>query len=190
MAISIDPATRIISVPQADMTSLGGGVYEYNLNAFRLELKDWEDSPLGIDMPDTHTHDTESLLAGVLYARKIQVINGYTVTFEDGQYAVSLVGANSNVQDVANVNQVSVRPNNSAGLVVVSPAESVLPTEIEPGVTVEGLLRLALAMLAGEGEIPTDTDGNFFFKDWAGTKNRLAGLISGKTRTFTTKDPT
>ena len=44
------------------------------------------------------------------------MINGYTVTFEDGQYAVNLVGANSNVGDRVNVNQVSVRSANSAGL--------------------------------------------------------------------------
>jgi len=35
---------------------------------------------------------------------------------KDGQYAVNLVGANSNVGDVVNVNQVSVRSSNSAGL--------------------------------------------------------------------------
>jgi hypothetical protein len=44
------------------------------------------------------------------------MINNYTVTFEDGQYAVNLVGANSNIADVVNVNQVSVRSANSAGL--------------------------------------------------------------------------
>ena len=55
-------------------------------------------------------------VGGVILARVIQIINGYTVTFEDGQYAVNLVGANSNVGDVVNVNQVSVRSANSAGL--------------------------------------------------------------------------
>jgi hypothetical protein len=47
----------------------------------------------------------------------IEIINDYTVTFEDGQYAVNLVGANSNIADRVNVNQVSVRAANSAGLV-------------------------------------------------------------------------
>jgi hypothetical protein len=55
-------------------------------------------------------------LGGLTYARVIEIINGYTITFEDGQYAVNLVGANSNVGDCVNVNQVSVRSANSAGL--------------------------------------------------------------------------
>jgi hypothetical protein len=47
----------------------------------------------------------------------VVIVNGYTITYEDGQYAVNLVGANSNVADNVNVNQVSVRSANSAGLV-------------------------------------------------------------------------
>jgi hypothetical protein len=65
----------------------------------------------------THEHFTEIVLSGVTYARVIKIINGYTLTFEDGQYAVNLTGANSNLAEVANVNQVSVRSNNSAGLI-------------------------------------------------------------------------
>jgi hypothetical protein len=46
------------------------------------------------------------------------------VTFEDGQYAVNLVGANSNIPDKTNVNQVSVRAFNTAGLVVASDVDT------------------------------------------------------------------
>lgn len=45
------------------------------------------------------------------------------MTFEDGQYAVNLIGANSNIADRVNVNQVSVRSANSAGLVQTSEIE-------------------------------------------------------------------
>ena len=62
-------------------------------------------------------HNTEVVLGGVTYARTIEVINGYTVTFEDGQYAVNLKGANNNLPDVMNVNQVSLRSANTAGMV-------------------------------------------------------------------------
>ena len=67
-------------------------------------------------------------------ARTVEIINGYTVTFEDGQYAVNLVGANSNVGDVVNVNQVSVRSANSAGLVTSAAIEF---GEYREGVTID-----------------------------------------------------
>jgi len=67
----------------------------------------------------------------------VEIINGYTVTFEDGQYRVTLLGANSNVADVTNVNQVSIQPNNSAGQVVVS---------VGSGVTAQDKLDIALGV--------------------------------------------
>jgi hypothetical protein len=93
-------------------------IRELDLNAFRLALKDQEDSEAGMTFPDMHRHNTEVELAGVTYARVVEIINDYTVTFEDGQYAVSAVGANSNLADVMNVNQVSLRTANAAGLIV------------------------------------------------------------------------
>lgn len=118
MTISVNVATRVIYVPQADLTSLGGGRYEHDINAFRLALKDWEDSDDGMDAPDTHVHGQESTLSGVTYARKLEVINGYTVEYENGTYQVNCVGANHNVGDVKVVNSVSLVIGNSAGLVV------------------------------------------------------------------------
>jgi len=91
-------------------------IRQLNLDTFRLTLKDLEDDAAGMPFPDTHRHNTTVEVGGVILARVVEIINGYTVTFEDGQYAVNLVGANSNVGDVVNVNQVSVRSANSAGL--------------------------------------------------------------------------
>lgn len=122
--ITIDWGTKIIYVPKADLTliqSTPTEIRELDLNWFRLQLKDLEDSEEGIWALDTHRHNTEVSLGGLTYARVIEIINGYTVTFEDGQYAVNLSGANSNVGDNVNVNQVSVRTANSAGL-ISSPA--------------------------------------------------------------------
>jgi hypothetical protein len=124
MAISIDWSDRIIYVPKADLTliqSLPVEVREMNLNWFRLQLKDLEDSVEGMPFLDTHKHNTEVDVGGLVLARVVEIINDYTITFEDGQYAVNLVGANSNVGDRVNVNQVSVRTSNSAGL-ISSPA--------------------------------------------------------------------
>jgi len=119
MATSLDWPNKIIHVPRADMTlvqSVPTEIRELNLNAFRLDLKDLEDDQEGMAWIDTHSHNTEVTIGGLTLARVIEIINGYTVTFEDGQYAVNLIGANSNVGDVVNVNQVSVRSQNSAGM--------------------------------------------------------------------------
>tara|TARA_B110000114_G_scaffold68056_2_gene72168 strand:+ start:3190 stop:4335 length:1146 start_codon:yes stop_codon:yes gene_type:complete len=121
MAITIDFATKIISVPRNDMTLLTDEddpieIRRLTINDFRIELRVLEASQAGIDDPDTHIHNPSVTVGGVVLARVVEIINGYSVTFEDGQYAVNLAGANSNIADVVNVNQVSVRSANSAGL--------------------------------------------------------------------------
>ena len=120
MAISINWATRVINVPKLDMTLVQSTpieVRELNLNTFRLVLKDLEDSEDGMSFPTTHNHVAPFNVGGVTLARVIEIINDYTVTFEDGTYVVNLIGANSNVIDRVNPNNVSVRSSNSAGLV-------------------------------------------------------------------------
>jgi hypothetical protein len=119
MAISIAWGTKVIYVPKADtqiVQSLPTEVRQLNLNDFRLDLKALEASEEGMPELDTHVHIAPITFGGVTLARVVEIINGYTVTFEDGSYAVNLVGANSNVADVTNVNQVSIRSSNSAGL--------------------------------------------------------------------------
>ena len=83
-------------------------------------MKDLEDGEPGMPFLDTHNHNTEVTLSGVTYARSVEIINGYTVTFEDGMYTVVCSGANHNIDDVKTVNQVSLIINNSAGLQVVT----------------------------------------------------------------------
>lgn len=122
MPISIAWGSRVIYVPQSYLTLIGGSVYELDLEQFRLDLKDLEDNEEGIAHLDTHRHNTEVTLGGITLARTIEIINGYTVTFEDGQYAVEAKGANSNIADVMNLNQVSLRTFNSAGLITVAGA--------------------------------------------------------------------
>ena len=118
MAISIDWITKVISVPQADLILVSGSEYELDTDAFHITLRDLEASEAGAPWAKTHTHNTEALLGGIIYARLIEIIGGYTVTFENGSYAVTLVGSNNNILDVANLNSVSIRPTNSAGLIV------------------------------------------------------------------------
>jgi len=123
MALSVNWTTRVITVPQADLTfvetSAGGlDIYELDINTFRLELQALLDDE-GMPFPDTHQHNTEVTISGITLARVIEIINGYTIEFEDGLYGVNLVGANSNLGDVAIPNLVNIRSNNSAGLVVI-----------------------------------------------------------------------
>ena len=126
MAVSIDWATGVISIPRADMTLIQSSpneIRELNTDEFRLELKALEASFYGMAYPITHIHNPPLSVGGIELARVIEIINNYTVTFEDGQYSVNLVGSNSNIADVVNPNQVSIRSGNSAGLVTSSAIE-------------------------------------------------------------------
>lgn len=118
--ISINHSTKRISVPQADLTFVSGSLYELDVDAFRLILKGLEDDADGMTLLDTHRHNTAVTVGGTTLARVVEIINGFTITFGDGQYAVRLVGANSNIPDVTNINQVSIRSQNSAGLITVT----------------------------------------------------------------------
>ena len=139
MAISIDWVNRIINVPQSDLVQTGANEFVLDLDQFRLELKSLEASEEGVAFLDTHQHNPPVAFGGTTQARAIEIINGYTVTFEDGVYAVTLTNANSNVLDVTNLNSVSVRSQNSAGLVQVSSGTA----DITQAQTLEILLKLS-----------------------------------------------
>ncbi len=123
MALSVEWGTKIITVLQADLTPVTGTLYELDTDQFRKDLKSLEDGEDGMPFPDTHTHNTEVTVAGVTYARFIEIINGYSITFENGSYSVRLAGSNNNFFDVENgilnQNTVQVIPGNAAGLIVV-----------------------------------------------------------------------
>jgi len=117
--MNIEWGTKTINVLKSDMLQTQTtpiSVYELDIDLFRADLNDLSDDAEGITYPTTHKHVAPVSVGGVQLARVIEIINGYTITFEDGQYAVNLVGANSNIADRVNVNQVSVRSANSAGL--------------------------------------------------------------------------
>ncbi len=181
MAISIDWGTKVIYVPQSYLTSVGGGVYELDINQFRLDLKDLEDSEAGMSHPTTHNHNTEVSLGGVTYARIVEIINGYTVTFENGSYAVRLAGANSNIEDVTNVNNVSVRSNNSAGLVTIDVTNdlvnSILSASVEAGLDLKSAIRLLAAVSAGK--ISGAPGPTITIRNVGDTKDRVTATVDG-----------
>jgi len=123
VAISIEWSTKIINVPKSYLTLVGGTLYEMDTNQFRLDLKALEASVYGIPNLKTHNHNTSVTVAGITYARTIEIVSGYSVKFEDGQYTIRLTGSNNNIFDVENgilyQNQVQIIPTNAAGLITV-----------------------------------------------------------------------
>lgn len=124
MAVDVDWATGVITIPRADMTLVETTPYEIrelDTNAFRLILRNLEDDPEGRPWPRTHDHNSDvDIGGGVILADVLLILSPYTITFEDGQYAVNVVGTNNNILLRNNKNQVSVNPANSAGLVQVA----------------------------------------------------------------------
>jgi hypothetical protein len=119
--ITINRLTQVILVPVSFLTLVSGSLYELDVDALRLALKDIEDSPEGMSYVDTHRHNGELVLSGVTYARSVEIINGYTVEFDESildRYTVRCVGANHNLADVKVLNTVSLIIGNSAGLIV------------------------------------------------------------------------
>ena len=126
MALSFDYLTKTVSVPQADITFVSGTFYTMDTNWFKNKLNEFLASEDGIFVEDIYKHNTESdPIAGTIYARLIQIINGWKVQFTpDAQWTVQLEGSNNDIWSVGDgilvQNQVQVIPTNSAGLIVGS----------------------------------------------------------------------
>lgn len=128
MPVSVDWPNKIIRVPVDVLTLVSGpggpgSLYELNVDTLHMALRDLEDDAAGIIWDATHTYVGAATLAGVTFAPLFQVVNGYTVLFEDttiDHYTVRCVGANHNLGDVKILNTVSLIVGNSAGLVQVT----------------------------------------------------------------------
>lgn len=131
MALTLDAATRVFTILQADLTFVSGALYDVDTDALRLEMMDLLDDEDYMYLPDAFSHNTEVTIAGVTYARLIEMINSFSLTFEDtgSAYAVRFIGSNSNMFDAENgilniTEKVSYIPTNSAGLQVVTTGAS------------------------------------------------------------------
>lgn len=129
MALSLNPATKVITIPQADLTPVSGTLYELDTNQFRNNVMGLLDDEDYIWLPDAYIHNTEVTVAGTTFARTIEFINGFSIEFENGTYSVRLAGSNNNIFDVENgilvQNSVQVISQNSAGLIVVQSGDNV-----------------------------------------------------------------
>ncbi len=122
MVVSINPSTYIISIQQSELAFIGGSNYQLDTNLFRIALRDWEDSEDGIYQPKTHNHNTTVLLGGIQYARVLEILSPYTITFQETgtPYSVTLIGSNNNILEKTNLGTIQILSNNSAGLINVS----------------------------------------------------------------------
>jgi hypothetical protein len=120
MAISINWGTKVIYVPKVDLTLVSGTDYTLDVSDLWRALKDLEDGEDGIPCPDSHVNYAPIVLGGISLARVVEIINGYTITFEDDHYGVTIINGNTNIADVLNRNSVSVNTQNSAGLVSIN----------------------------------------------------------------------
>jgi hypothetical protein len=190
--MTIDWLTKVITVDRTVdpfFTDVGNGYYEMDTNAFRLALKNVEDSEDGMVHDDTHRHNTAVSLGGVTFARTFEIINGYTVTFlPNSHWTARLTETNNNLADVKNVNEVSLIVQNSAGLAVAAAGEQMWQQPLEGTYTAEQMMRLMVAALAGK--LTGADTGNIAIRDIADTKDRITATTTVEGNRLTvTLDP-
>ncbi len=137
MAISINFATKVILINQADLTLISGSLFELPTeDTFRFQVNSLLDSEEGIVFDDAIRHNTSVTVAGTTFARTIEIINGYSVTFENLLYSVRLAQSNNNLFDVESSilnpsGNVTVIGQNSAGLIETAVSGLTAPESIE-----------------------------------------------------------
>jgi hypothetical protein len=147
MTVSIDPSTRVITVQLGDLSLVTGTLYEHDTEAFRQTVNGLMDDEALMWLPDWAVRNAPVTVAGTTFAQTIEVINGFSIEYDDsgGAYSVRLVGSNNNLFDVESgilsQNLVQVIPTNSAGLVVV---ESVDTAKIIGSVEDLGVINVAV----------------------------------------------
>jgi hypothetical protein len=170
MAITVDWSTKTFFVPQADLTLVSGTLYEMNTETdFRQAINAIMADEDGIVFEDPIDHNTTYSVAGVTYARKIEVINGYNITLTpDSQWTVRLTGSNNNLFDVENgilnQNQVQVIANNSAGLIITG-TSGLTPTESAQLSAMSTNVASILKLETGRWKIDTATNQMIFYDD-------------------------
>lgn len=208
MAISIDPATKVITVPQADCTFVSGTFYRLpSETKFRFDVNALMDDEDRIWLQPPISHNTEVTVAGVTYARFIEIINGFSITFTpDTPWTVEITESNNNLHDVAagilNQNQVQVITTNAAGLISVSSGSGLdagqdtkltrihtLLDVIEGALDHQEVMRLLLASAAGKLSGAAGT--NVLIRDSADSKDRINATVDADgNRTAVTLDAT
>ena len=194
MAITVDPATKIITVPQADCDFVSGSLYKLpTKTTFRAQVISWLASEEGIVFERAIDHNSEYTVFGVTYAPKVEVINGYSVTFTpNSAWTCLLEESNNNIADVEegilNPNDVTVVPQNSAGLVVTNVGSGLSAAQDQKLTEIHGELRsiesgehhswfMRIFMSALGGLLSGADTTNIKMRDMADTKDRIDATV-------------
>jgi hypothetical protein len=162
--ITIDWTTKIIHIPQNYLSFVSAGRYSLDIEAFRNDLKNIEDTEEGMVFSNTHSRNAPVTLSGTTYSQTLEILTPYTVTFENTgiPYLVIASGANHNISDVTNYDGgMSLAIGNSAGLIAVNTSgssytladiQAAVRTELTPELTkinnqVDGLTSTQATML-------------------------------------------
>jgi len=136
MAITVNWPTKAVLIPQTDCTWVSGTFYTFDTDYFYDQIRALEASLEGLPFQRVMDHNPTYTVAGTEYARKVEVINNYTVEFEEtsAPWSVQLEGSNNNLWDIGGgvlvQNWVQVIPTNAAGLIVGSGGSAPTVSEI------------------------------------------------------------
>lgn len=144
--LTIDEATKRVTIPQSYLTFVSGSLYELDTEQFRTDMNDLMDDERYIWMDDYAIRNAPVTVAGVTLAQTIEMTNGWSLTYENLSMSVRLANSNNNLFDAENgvlINQplVNVIGQNSAGLQQVSSGSGLSTAQDERLERVEKFLR-------------------------------------------------
>ena len=135
MAITIDYSTFEINVPKADTVFVrldpinGKEVRSLDMDFFWKALADIQDDQEGVWASTCFINTPPQDLGSFTLGRSVLIQAPYFVHFENGNYAVELVGGNNNISSRSVVNFVAINSNNTAGLVQIEGGDSIWTEE-------------------------------------------------------------
>ena len=186
MSYTVNWITKVVTVPTADLTLVSGTRYSLPMQDFLIEIRRLESEfadGLWADQMLDHSNKRVDF-AGVDYAAFDEIINGYTIQFTGVATRIDLLGTNNNIIDYLIPTGISIVPNNSAGLQIVSVGSGLSVDE-------QDTLKLLEAVAVGKSII-TDLGGGLAtvkFRDKIDTKDVVTADMDGSERTSVTLDP-
>ena len=116
MSLNCHWPTKVITVPKSDLTLVSGTKYSLTVLYWFQLLRELNGTVEGVaETIGAPIYNNTSPTPAT--PRIIDVINGYTIQFEDGLYSVDIIEGNTNLRDVEIKNSVSVGTNNTTGFV-------------------------------------------------------------------------
>lgn len=146
MPLSADWITKIITVPKSELALISGTRYSITVDYWFELLRELNASNQGV-VETTNEPLYQNTSPTTTTPRITDVINGYTVVFEDGAYSVEFTDGNTNIREVEIKNQVSVGTNNTSALIN--------PTVLEASVYAGQVIVDVVNGVAGTGKTPT-----------------------------------